>query len=242
MPLRRFRKQYEQLSQFERERIIGMREAGWSTRRAARQLSRSDCVVRRWAPVSSRTIRSHLAEGHLGSRHPVCVLPWTATHRRLHLELCLLRGNWTAVEWNQVIFSDESRFNLSSNDNRVRVWRPRGERLKPTFALQQHTTPTAGVMVWGAIADNTWQPIVLIYGTMIAQRYVLDILQPQVFPLMQRLPGDIFQQDNAWPHTARMSQDCLWTVTTLPWRLSDPQIFLQSSISGVIWDGELGLS
>ncbi|GFW89655.1 transposable element Tcb2 transposase [Trichonephila clavipes] len=48
MPLRRFRRQYEQLSQFERGRIIGMMEAGWSARRVARQLGRSDCVVRRF--------------------------------------------------------------------------------------------------------------------------------------------------------------------------------------------------
>ncbi|GFV85591.1 hypothetical protein TNCV_3774151 [Trichonephila clavipes] len=45
------------------------------------------------------------------------------------------------------LFSDESRFNLSSYDNRVRVWRPRGKRLNPVFALQQHTTPTALVMI-----------------------------------------------------------------------------------------------
>ncbi|GFW54149.1 acetylcholine receptor subunit delta [Trichonephila clavipes] len=32
------------------------------------------------------------------------------------------------------------------DDNRVPVWRPRGERLNPAFALQRHTAPTAGVM------------------------------------------------------------------------------------------------
>ncbi|GFS85991.1 uncharacterized protein TNCV_1219831 [Trichonephila clavipes] len=47
MPLSRFRKQYEQLSQFERMRIIDKMEAGWSARRVARQLGCSDCVVRR---------------------------------------------------------------------------------------------------------------------------------------------------------------------------------------------------
>ncbi|GFV04193.1 HTH_Tnp_Tc3_2 domain-containing protein [Trichonephila clavipes] len=47
MPLRRFRRQYEQLSQFERVRIMCMMEAGWSARRVKRQLDRSDCVVRR---------------------------------------------------------------------------------------------------------------------------------------------------------------------------------------------------
>ncbi|GFX47681.1 uncharacterized protein TNCV_699351 [Trichonephila clavipes] len=47
MPCGRFRRQYEQLSQFERGRIIGMMEAGWSARRVTRQLGLSDCVVRR---------------------------------------------------------------------------------------------------------------------------------------------------------------------------------------------------
>ncbi|GFW52739.1 uncharacterized protein TNCV_2393191 [Trichonephila clavipes] len=67
---------------------------------------------------------------------PLRVLPLTPTHRRLRLEWCRTRRNWTAAEWNQVVFSDESRFNLSSDDNLVRVWRPRGERLNLVFAFQ----------------------------------------------------------------------------------------------------------
>ncbi|GFV37077.1 uncharacterized protein TNCV_791641 [Trichonephila clavipes] len=47
MSLRRFRRQYEQLSQFERGRIIGMMKAGWSARRVTHQLGRSDYVVTR---------------------------------------------------------------------------------------------------------------------------------------------------------------------------------------------------
>ncbi|GFX20110.1 transposable element Tcb2 transposase [Trichonephila clavipes] len=59
---------------------------------------------------------------------------------------------------------------------------------------------------------------------MTVQRYVHDILQPHVLPLMQRLPGAIFQQDNARPLTARVSQDCLLTVTTLPWPVRSPDL------------------
>ncbi|GFU65793.1 transposable element Tcb2 transposase [Trichonephila clavipes] len=70
-------------------------------------------------------------------------------------------------------------------------------------------------LVWGTIAHNTRLALVLIRCTITAQRYVHDILQPHVLPLMQRLRGAIFQQDNARPHTARESQDCLHTVTTL---------------------------
>ncbi|GFT71222.1 transposable element Tcb2 transposase [Trichonephila clavipes] len=113
--------------------------------------------------------------------------------------------------------SDELGFNLRSDDNRVHVWRPRGERLIHVFALQRHTAPTAGVIVWGAIAYNTQSSLVLIRGTMTAQRYVHDNLQTHVLPLMQRLPEPIFQQDNAQTHTTRVSQECLCTVATLPW-------------------------
>ncbi|GFY19314.1 hypothetical protein TNCV_4127011 [Trichonephila clavipes] len=113
MPLRRFRRQYEQLWQFERGRIVGMMEAEWLVRRVARQLGRSDCVPTAssaafqaqvapslGAPVSSRTIRRRLAEGHLESRRSLRVLPLRPTHRRLNW--CRARGNWTAAEWYQV--------------------------------------------------------------------------------------------------------------------------------------------
>ncbi|GFX37288.1 transposable element Tcb2 transposase [Trichonephila clavipes] len=67
---------------------------------------------------------------------------------------------------------------------------------------------------------------------MTAQRYVHDILQLHVLPLMQRLPGAIFQEDNTRPHTARVSQDCLRTITTLPW----PTLSLDLSPIKHIWD------
>ncbi|GFW31012.1 transposable element Tcb2 transposase [Trichonephila clavipes] len=191
------------------------------------------------APASSQTIRRRLAEGHLGSRRPLRVLPLTPTHQRLRLEWCHARGCWTTAEWNQVVFSDEYRFKLSNDDNRVRVWRRLGKRLNPAFALQRHTTPTAAVMVWGEIACNIRSPLVLIRGTMTAQWYVHDILHPDVLSLMQRLPGAIFQQDNARSHTERVSQDCPCALLLPFLGLPDPQICLQSSISGIFLDGEL---
>ncbi|GFU84836.1 transposable element Tcb1 transposase [Trichonephila clavipes] len=70
-------------------------------------------------------------------------------------------------------------------------------------------------MVWGAIAYNTRSPLVLIHDSFKAQRYVYNILQPYVLPLMQQLPRAILYQDNYRSHTARVSQDCLSNVTTL---------------------------
>ncbi|GFV63930.1 transposable element Tcb2 transposase [Trichonephila clavipes] len=72
--------------------------------RNARLLSTASAAIQaqvapsRRAHVSSRTIRRRLAEGHLGSRRPLRVLPLTPTYRRLRWEWCRARGNWTAAE------------------------------------------------------------------------------------------------------------------------------------------------
>ncbi|GFW89084.1 transposable element Tc1 transposase [Trichonephila clavipes] len=46
MPSKRTRRHFSQLSEFERGLIIGMKTAGWSTRRVAGQVNRSECAVR----------------------------------------------------------------------------------------------------------------------------------------------------------------------------------------------------
>ncbi|GFW01521.1 DDE_3 domain-containing protein [Trichonephila clavipes] len=46
-------------------------------------------------------------------------------------------------------------------------------------------------------------------GTVTGQPYVDDILRPHVGPFLNGLPGAIFQQDNARPHTARVAEDFL---------------------------------
>ncbi|GFT57230.1 uncharacterized protein TNCV_1692351 [Trichonephila clavipes] len=71
-------------------------------------------------------------------------------------------------------------------------------------------------MVWGVITYSTRLSLVLICGTMTAQRYAHDILQPHVLPLMQWLPGAIFEQENARPHMARVSRDCYYPSLACP--------------------------
>ncbi|GFX44277.1 transposable element Tcb2 transposase [Trichonephila clavipes] len=68
MPLRHFQRQYQQLLQFDRGRIIGMMEAGWSVIRVARQLDHSDCVVRRRWDQRNREMSFTLRPGSRRSR------------------------------------------------------------------------------------------------------------------------------------------------------------------------------
>ncbi|GFW57026.1 transposable element Tc1 transposase [Trichonephila clavipes] len=219
MPGKRARRHFSHLREFERGLIIGMKTAGWSTRRVAGQVDRSECAVRncweQWTregthawktgsgatrkttrkedrrivrqalvdPTVTRstiradvgiaivvqTISRHLAKANLKSKRPFCALPLTPEHRQLRLQWCQARSIWNVTDWQKAVFSDESRFVLGTDDNRVQVWRRPG-------------------------------------------------------PFLNGLPGAIFQQDNARPHTARVAQDFLRHFQTLPWPARSPDL------------------
>ncbi|GFV71589.1 hypothetical protein TNCV_4028871 [Trichonephila clavipes] len=60
-----------------------------------------------------------------------CVCPIDQTAPTARLQWCREHHNWTEQDWACVLFSDESRFNLSSNCRRQLIWRERGTAYRP---------------------------------------------------------------------------------------------------------------
>ncbi|GFW64334.1 transposable element Tcb1 transposase [Trichonephila clavipes] len=131
---------------------------------------------------------------------------------------------WNVTDRQNVVFSDESRFALGTDDNLVWLWRRPGERYNSLHSVLRHTASTAGVMVWGAIPCDSRSTLIVMRVTLKGQRYVDDILRPHVGPFLNGLPGAIFQQDNACPHTARVAQDLLRHFQTLPCPVHSPDL------------------
>ncbi|GFX63897.1 transposable element Tcb2 transposase [Trichonephila clavipes] len=105
----------------------------------------------------------------------------------------------------------------------VHVWGGHGECFNPSFAVQRYPPlKRDNARFHRAIVYDTRLLLILIHGTMTTQRYVRDILKPHI--AMARLPGAIFQQDNACLHTARVSQICLHHISTLSWPASSPDL------------------
>ncbi|GFT47270.1 transposable element Tcb1 transposase [Trichonephila clavipes] len=96
--------------------------------------------------VSARTIRRRLQQSDLSARRPLLGLPLTQNHRRLLRQWCGKRRMW-AAEWNEVVFTEESRICLKHHDGRIRVWRHRGERMLNSCIMHHHTGPALGIMV-----------------------------------------------------------------------------------------------
>ncbi|UYV62647.1 hypothetical protein LAZ67_2001411 [Cordylochernes scorpioides] len=173
--------------------------------------------------ISTRTISRRLVANGLHSCRPLRRLSLTPPNRRQRFEWRRARSTWM-TEWHRVVFSDESRFCLSSDSRRVRVWRRRGKRSNPAAIVERPTVRQRGIMVWGAIAYDSRSPLLRIQGTMTAQRYVDDVLRPVTLPYLQGVPNALYQQDNARPHTARISQQALQDVQMLPWPPYSPDI------------------
>ncbi|UYV61747.1 hypothetical protein LAZ67_1006288 [Cordylochernes scorpioides] len=156
------------------------------------------------------TISRRLVANGLHSCRPLRRLPLTPPNRRQRLEWCRTRSTWM-TEWHRVVFSDESRFCLSSDSRRVRMWRRRGERSNPAAIVERPT-----------VRQRHYD----------GQRYVDDVLRPVTLPYLQGVPNALYQQDNARPHTARISQQALQDVQMLPWPPYSPD---HSQIEHV-WD------
>ncbi|GFU21323.1 transposable element Tc1 transposase [Trichonephila clavipes] len=174
-------------------------------------------------PISTRTISRRLVESGLPSRRLLRTLALTPQRRRARLELCRARAT-SMTEWRNVVFSDELRFCFFNDSQRIRVWRRRGERSNAALTVERPTARQRGIMVRGAIAYDSTSPLERIQGTLNAQRYVQNVLSPVAILYLQRLPDAIFQQDNARPHTFRISQHALRGVQMLPWPEYSPDL------------------
>ncbi len=75
-------------------------------------------------------------------------------------------------------------------------------------------------MMWAGISFRHRTPLVVIDGNLNAERYVDEILEAHVVPFFEN-NADLrfFQQDNARPHSARVSCEYLHSegVAVLPW-------------------------
>ncbi|GFW62252.1 transposable element Tcb1 transposase [Trichonephila clavipes] len=98
--------------------------------------------------VSAHTIRRRLQQSGLAARRPLYGLPLTQNHRRLLHQWCD-EGRFLAVEWNEFVFTDESRICLQHHDGRIKVRRQRGERMLNSCVMHHHTGPEHGKgIVW----------------------------------------------------------------------------------------------
>ncbi|GFW54431.1 transposable element Tc1 transposase [Trichonephila clavipes] len=141
--------------------------------------------------LCASSIQRRLLQRGQRARIPLYMIPLTQNHPHLRLQWANVHRSWRA-DWQQVVFSHESRFNLWHHDGRIRVMRYAGERHIPECIIERHSRRTPRVMVWGAIAYHGRLQLLRIVGNLNSTRYINEVLQPQAIPFLQGLSVAVF--------------------------------------------------
>ncbi|GFT18260.1 transposable element Tcb2 transposase [Trichonephila clavipes] len=130
-------------------------------------------------------------------RRPKVCIPLPSAHKRARLNWSLKHQHWSVGKWVNVMFSDESRFSLSSDSRR--------------------------------------SSISLTRGSVIAQRYRDEVLEPYVRLFRGAVnPDFIFRDDNAPCHREVLMDDFLETGNIQ--RMSWPANSLDLNPIEHVWD------
>ena len=179
--------------------------------------------------ISDQTVRNRLHQCGLRARRPLKGSTLKQCHRAARLQWGRTRHRWNRNTWQNILFSDESRFCLKFSDGRARVYRRRGERFSGACVLETDRFGGGSVMIWDGISHVERTDLKVIDGNLNAARYRDEIIVPIVLPFLRRHRfSHIVQHDNARCHVARVSMDFLNDnhIRTLQWPALSPDLNL----------------
>jgi len=179
--------------------------------------------------VCTNTVRRALKRNGLVARVKRKKPLLSKKHRAKRLKFAKSYKDWTVDEWNKIVWSDESKFQIFGSDGREYCWKKVGESLQ-----DGHVKPTVkfgggSVFIWGCFTSHGVGYLCKIDGKLNAELY-RQILSEDLMGTLQHyeLSTDdiIFMQDNDPKHTAILTKK--WfednNVELLPWPPQSPDL------------------
>ena len=177
----------------------------YEVRMAARMLAKCEAktaadVQRSFLPhVSVETIRRHLSDYGLKAYRRRTKPLLTAAQVKKRRLWAKEHEKWEVKDWEQVLYSDESKFNLVGSDGVQWCYRRPWEAYDPRFVKKVVKHGGGSVMVWGMITPEGVGRLHRIDGTMDAVMYT-EILSKSLLGTLKdrkiKKKDILFQQDN----------------------------------------------
>ncbi|GBM13753.1 hypothetical protein AVEN_90017-1 [Araneus ventricosus] len=124
----------------------------------------------------------------------------------------------------QVLFTDESRFNIQDDSRRAMIWREPGTRYQaPKRPLQRWRVTCLG----RDSNERPNRPLRVRWGSVTDDRYRDEILHPLAWHFIAAMGTDaILMDDNAHPHRARLVRSYLEseTIPRMAWLARSPDL------------------
>ena len=123
--------------------------------------------------ISKHTVLRRLRQARqpIRPRRPYVGQVLTASHRAARLQWAQRHFLWGRQQQTSV-FSDESKFNFSHHDGRIRIFRRRGERFADNCLIERDRFGGGSVMVWGGIMGRKKTNLIVVQGNLNAQGYI----------------------------------------------------------------------
>ena len=154
--------------------------------------------------ISSRTVRRRLQENNLHGRSARKVPLLSKKNIIQRIKFAKQHMEWNPEKWRNLLWSDESKFNLFGSDGRTYVRRPPNKELSSKYTKKTVKHGGGNIMVWACFSWHGVGPIHWIRETMMKEVY-RDILSNVMFPYAdENMPLIwLFQQDNDPKHTSK---------------------------------------
>jgi hypothetical protein len=151
-------------------------------------------------------------------------------HAADRLKFARTYAHWSADDWEKVIWTDESSFELGKNSRTIRVWRTADEKYHQDCLAPTFKSGRTSVMVWGGVTGTTKSPLVMIpSGERTAADYVRIVYEGVLGNYWQhhQNPDEmILMEDGAPIHRANVSAEWLreMGLTKLKWPANSPDL------------------
>ena len=171
-----------------------------------------------------RTLKAKKIESFTAIKKPLL----TVRDRLKRIKWCRERKYWTVNDWANVIFSDESNFEVFNRKGRVLVKRYRSEKFSTRFVIPRLQGGGGSAGIWGCIT-NKGTGVCDVYTGRINQFSYIKCLEECLLPSTELFfdhSNFIYQQDGAPAHTANSVSD--WfreqDIRLLPWCPRSPDL------------------
>ena len=154
--------------------------------------------------ISPSTIRRRLVKEGLCSRKVVLKPKLSEKQKKSKIQLGIKYKDFSLDDWSNVLFSDESKFELFGGDKQCRMHRRSTEN--PLLLISETVKFPTTILVWGCFSAKGSGYFKIIEKTLNSEKYI-EILEKKLKSSAMRLEipetNLIYQQDNAPCHTSR---------------------------------------
>ena len=180
--------------------------------------------------VSDSTVRHRLLESgyksHTAKPKPIR----TAVQKQKRLSFEKGHINWLSDDWNKVIWSDESHFELFNRKSRTFIKRKPNEPDLPFSFISRLQKGGSSISLWECMTSTGVGPVIFYDGRMNARSYV-QLIDDALSAFINNsfgtsLGGFWYMQDNARPHVSDFAKKFFERnkIPLLEWPSTSPDL------------------